>query len=178
MHTNRRLPDCSSTTQGVHDISTRPVYRQGVGGHPYWYFVPYEQDAQAALDKLRAREFSAGRYNPVIRYLEFSEPAFSAQRPGPAHASIEEAFQEAAEGGDGTRSILDLASVGTRPDFGVAAKLPASKLQELFGTEQPTRQMAEQLVFLEDIMRGQGAYFAIYANGEPSELCFAGYSYD
>jgi hypothetical protein len=39
-----------------------------MGGHPYWYIVPYESDIDAALHKLKQREFEAGRYNPVIRY--------------------------------------------------------------------------------------------------------------
>jgi hypothetical protein len=56
-------------------------YRYRMGGRAYWYFVPYEQDEQSALDKLRAREFAAGRYSPAIRYLKFAEPGFSSQRP-------------------------------------------------------------------------------------------------
>ena len=53
-----------------------------MGGHAYWYTVPYQADSQRALDTLREREFRAGRYNPVMRSIEFSEPAFSAQTPG------------------------------------------------------------------------------------------------
>jgi len=58
-----------------------------MGGEPYWYFVPYQPDFQKALDELREREFRAGRYNPVIDFLEFDEPAFSKQKPGAQHAS-------------------------------------------------------------------------------------------
>ena len=77
-----------------------------MGGHPYWYFVSYEGDAGQALDALREREFLAGRYNPVLRYIEFDDPGFSAQQPGPQHDSIEAAMEAALE--EGTRSILDV----------------------------------------------------------------------
>jgi hypothetical protein len=32
-----------------------------LGGHPWFYFVEYEPDIDAALQKLRQREFDAGR---------------------------------------------------------------------------------------------------------------------
>jgi hypothetical protein len=42
-----------------------------MGGHPWFYFVDYEPDVNAALQKLREREFRAGRYNPVVWFPEF-----------------------------------------------------------------------------------------------------------
>jgi len=39
-----------------------------MGGHPYFYSVPYDPDENAALQRLRQREFFAGRYNPVIPF--------------------------------------------------------------------------------------------------------------
>ena len=53
-----------------------------MGADPYWYFVPYEPDIESALQKLRRREFEAGRYNPVIKSMRFplSDPPPS---PGP-----------------------------------------------------------------------------------------------
>jgi len=146
-----------------------------MGGHPYWYVVPYE-DPQAALDKLRAREFAAGRYSPVIRYLTFSEPAFSSQKPGKQHRSIAEAIEASAE--EGTRSILDIAKVGKRPDYGTAGPLPPARLRELYDTDKPTREMVDGHEFFEDIERGKCVYIVVYAGGKPRELMFAGYSYD
>ena len=52
-----------------------------MGGEPYWYFVPYQPNIQAALDALRAREFKAGRYNPVLPFQRFPVDADS-----PLHA--------------------------------------------------------------------------------------------
>jgi hypothetical protein len=148
-----------------------------MGGHAYWYFVPYQDDTQAALDTLRAREFEAGRYSPVIRYLKFSEPAFSAQKPGKAHRSIKAALEASAE--EGTRSILDIASVGDAADYGVAAPLAAETLRELYGTEKPTHAMVKaNMGFLDDIERGKCIYFVVWEEGSPKETFFAGYSYD
>jgi hypothetical protein len=41
-----------------------------MGAHAYWYFVPYERDIDAALQKLRVREFQAGRYNPTMPFIK------------------------------------------------------------------------------------------------------------
>ena len=76
------------------------------------YFVPYEGDIQAALDKLKEREFRAGRYNPAMRSIPFPvDPGGPA--PGAKHASVEAARAAAEE--DGTRSILDMDRVVTEP---------------------------------------------------------------
>lgn len=133
-----------------------------MGAEPWDYFVPYEKDVQSALDKLKLREFQAGRY----RYSE-EDPA-----------SIEEA-REIADA-DGTASILDIDRAGPEPDFGVVAPLSAERLVELFGTAQPSRAMIEENKddFFEEIERGQGVYLIAYQDGQPSEIFFGGYSFD
>ena len=153
--------------------------REGIdmGGHAYWYYVPYEGDVAKALSKLREREFKAGRYSPVIRYMDFEEPTFSEQHPGPQHATIEEAIR--ATDAEGTRSILDISRIGDEPDYGVAAPLDADTLEEIYGTDRPTREKMRGLEFLEDVERGKCVYVLVYdENGKPTEVCFAGYSYD
>src|SRR5262245_4034699 len=127
-----------------------------MGGHPYWYFVRYNSDVSKALNDLREQEFRAGRYNPVLPFLDFplspNSPA-----PGPKHRSIEAALQASAE--DGTRSILDIERVGTQPDYCVAVPLDQLILESLYGTATPTREMAENnLDFLEDVERGHCVY--------------------
>jgi hypothetical protein len=42
-----------------------------MGGDPYWYAVPYQQDTDKALQELRQREFDAGRYNGAPTELFF-----------------------------------------------------------------------------------------------------------
>jgi hypothetical protein len=132
-----------------------------MGAEAWEYFVPYEGDIQAALEKLREREFRAGRFHGA----KF--------RP----ATIGEA-REVADA-DGTRSILDIDRIGDEPDFGVVAPLPAETLIDFFGTDRPSRDMIERnRDFFEDIERGQGVYIVVYDGDRPSEIFFAGYSYD
>ena len=148
-----------------------------MGGHAYWYHVPFEADAQHALDALRAREFQAGRYNPVLWRIDFTEPAFSAQTPGAQHASIADALD--ASESEGTRSILDISQIADAPDFCVAAPLTEEELDSLFGTAQPTHAQAlgsDEL--LEMIERGHCRYLTLFENGTATELFFVGYSFD
>jgi hypothetical protein len=147
-----------------------------MGAHPYWYFTPYEPDVEAALYKLRRREFEAGRYNPVIRHIGFPvDPA--ADSPGARHLSIEHA-RDAADM-DGTRSILDIESIGDMIQVGVAARLDEELIEELYETTQPTHQIIENnMDFFERIDRGEAIFIVVYKNGKPDELFFAGYSFD
>jgi hypothetical protein len=133
-----------------------------MGAEPWDYFVAYEDDIQSALEKLKDREFRAGRF----RYSE--------ENP----SSIDEA-REIADA-DGTASILDIDRVDNDPDFGVVVPLSSERLIELFGTDKPTRAMIEQNDdFFEDIDRGQGVYIVAYDSaGRPAEVYFGGYSYD
>ena len=97
--------------------------------------------------------------------------------PGPRHHTIPAAI--AASDADGTRSILDITGIGNEPDFGVACPLSPEVLQSLFGTTQPTLAAVEgNMGFFEDIERGQAIYVVCYTGGTPTELLFAGYSFD
>jgi hypothetical protein len=148
-----------------------------MGGQPYYYAVPYEPDINAALQRLRNREFEAGRYNPVVPFLGFEFDGTIALAPGRQHASILEALE--ASDADGTRSILDVERIGTEPDFGVALPLSPDRLKDLYGTIQPTREMVlENMDFLGNLDRGQAIYFILFRDGQPAEIFFAGMSYD
>ena len=58
-------------------------------------------------------------------------------------------------------------------------RLTEKEVVAYFGTKEPTRDAVEaNSDFFEDIERGQGVCFIIYNDGSPSELVFAGYSYD
>ena len=147
-----------------------------MGGHEWFYFVDYEPDINAALQKLREREFRAGRYNPVTWFPEFPVGPDS-PAPGAQHASIDEALEEA--DADGTRSILDMMRVADEPDFFAVAPVPPEDLVHLFGTDKPTREMLEGSEGLSDTLeRGQGVYVVVYKDDAPSEIFFAGYSFD
>ena len=147
-----------------------------MGGHPWFYYVDYEPDIDAALQKLRHREFLAGRYNPATPFPEFPVDV-NAPSIGAQHSSIEEAFEDA--DADGTRSILDMMNVSDTPDYCVVAPLPEEKLTELFGTDQPTYEMIEDSEELYEVLeRGQSVYIIAYKDDEPSKILFAGYSFD
>jgi hypothetical protein len=148
-----------------------------MGGHPWFYFVEYEPDVNAALQKLREREFQAGRYNPVVDFPEFPVTPQS-PAPGAQHDSIEEAFEDA--DADGTRSILDMERVEDSSDFNAVAPMSEEDLVAFFGTDKPTRRMIEDNDDLfEPLERGKGVYVIAYDDGgQPSEIFFAGYSFD
>ena len=72
--------------------------------------------------------------------------------------------------------------VATDPDdidYGVVTPVSEEYLLEEFGTLQPTREMVEDdLLLSEDLDRGHGVYAILYRDLRPSEILFAGYSYD
>jgi hypothetical protein len=146
-----------------------------MGGHPWWYLVPYEKDVASSLEALRQREFKAGRYNPAEPFPRF--PVDPNHAPGCKHASIEEAREDS--DADGTRSILDVSQLSARPDYDAVAPLDDDELMEYFGTTRPTAEEVEDNDDLFDqIERGQGVYVLIYEDDKPSQIFFAGYSYD
>ena len=149
-----------------------------MGAEPYFYFVDYQPDIDAALRELRRREFQAGRYNPVMPTLLHLLPIGpDSPAPGAQHSSIEEAVEAAME--NGTRSILDLDHVSETPEYCAVTPLSDEYLARLYGTAQPTREMVEpDMEFLEDVERVHGVYIVLYKDGKPDELLFAGYSAD
>lgn len=148
-----------------------------MGGHPWFYVVDHQVDVEAALRQLREREFNAGRYSPAMMFPLFPIESTSPS-PGPAHSSIDEAREAAAE--EGTRSILDIERVSEEPDYCAAAPLDLELLKGIYGTDRPTLAMiGDEFEFLEAIEeRGQGFYFTLYEDGQPRHLVFAGYSFD
>ncbi len=147
-----------------------------MGAESWFYYVDYQSDISKCLQELRQREFKAGRYNPADPFPTY--PVNPNHAPGCKHSSIDEA--KSASGASGTRSILDLGAVGESPDYGVVGALDAASLMEFFGTDKPTREMIESKKsdLFEDIERGQGIYIIVYKDEKPTEIFFAGYSFD
>ena len=132
-----------------------------MGAEPWNCFAKHDADHQRALDRVREEEFQAGRY----RYAE--------ENP----SSIDEALEIA--DADGTASILDVSQIAAEPDFGCAAPFSAAELKQYFGSEHPSwADVLRTDDYWEDIERGQARYAVVYASGEPSEIYFAGYSFD
>ena len=132
-----------------------------MGGWPYQYIVPFQEDAQTALDALRADVFARGDY-----YGSETRPR-----------NIKEAVARSGE--SGTRSILDIDRVSNKPDSMRAAPLSAGELARYFGGVQPTVKMVEECEALwEELERGQARYVVAYEDGVPTNLVFVGYSFD
>lgn len=151
-----------------------------MGGQPYSYVVPYEADTEKALQELRAREFKAGRYNPVTPFPSFPVDV-AAPSPGAGHATYEEALE--ASDADGTRSIIDLMFVSPtpwdgQPTFCTVYPVAEPELVAWFGTKEPDLDTVLASDFWEDLQRGSGVCIVLYEAGRPKQLFFAGYSFD
>jgi hypothetical protein len=69
--------------------------------------------------------------------------------------------------------------ISATPDYGAVTRLPPDYLVQFFGTDRPTREMVEANDdIFEELERGQGVYIIVYTDDQPSEIFFAGYSYD
>lgn len=151
-------------------------YQPDMGAHAYWYTVDYQEDITLALNVLRTREFMAGRYNPVIPFLNFPIDPDSPM-PGAAHTSIDEAMEAAEE--DGTRSILDIGAISDEPAFCTSCKLSNQELESLFGTVFPTVDQIQNCdAFWDSLERGKARHIVVHEAGVPRLIFFAGYSFD
>lgn len=174
-----------------------------MGSFPYYYFTKYQPDINSALQTLRQQEFQAGRYDPAMNMhdpkmwmFNFNfPPTADSLAPGAQHDSIQEALEDAGESGTG--SILDIQAISNMPEIFRACGLTDEELQEMFGTNKPSRHIVEvglavsgkpgkwdseaierQGEFFETMDRGEGRYIVIYENDEPSEIFFVGFSLD
>jgi len=132
-----------------------------MGAEPWFHVAPYQSDIPAALETLRQRVFAEGEYRGSD-----AEPA-----------TIEEALENM--DADGTASILDIDHVADEPEpTGVTVLAPADA-KRYFGTERPGRADVEQADrFWDGIGRGEAVCVVVYDGDRPSELYFAGYSFD
>ncbi len=142
-----------------------------MGAEPWVCSVAYQPDILAALEAAQAQEFAAGRYTMKD---ENAPPT-----------TIAEAREQAAE--SGTASVLDMIGVvetpheidAETPNYCTVAPLSPEQLQELYGTDKPTKAMVDgQVGFFEWIDRGLGVCIITYDGETPKEIVFAGYSFD
>jgi hypothetical protein len=142
-----------------------------MGAEPWSCFVPYQKDVVAALEVARRQEFAAGNY----RMADPDQPP----------ATIEEACQQYEA--SGTASVLDMIGVidtphkpdAESPNIGMVAPLPTEQLVELFGTDKPDHDtVAMSAEIYERLDRGLGVYVVVYDGATPTEIFFAGYSFD
>lgn len=131
-----------------------------MGGHPYRYVVDYDDDLQAALNRLRADVFRRGDYYGAD------------QKPKSPEAAVKAARET------GTRSILDITKIQTKPDYCRAAPLTRDEMLRYFGPEEPSLAAVEGCEdFWMDLERGM-ARCVVVLDGSAKKLLFAGYSFD
>jgi hypothetical protein len=98
--------------------------------------------------------------------------------PGQRPETIEELLEMVAE--DGTHSVLDIEQTGPIRTFGVAAPMPARRINHFFGSDQPTHEQVEKNWgdASEELDRWEAYYVTIYREGKPHEYAFIGCSGD
>ena len=159
-----------------------------MGADPYFYYVKYEENKNNALQKLRQREFEAGRYAPVMYQWDIPFPIddlSNAPAPGKRHKSLEEIAEDEFCMEAGTGTILDIMQISEQIDHCSAYVVTKEELLEYFGTDKPTRKIINEKVwdYWEYIansfgVRGVGICITAYENDVPTELYFGGYSFD
>jgi hypothetical protein len=157
-------------------------------GGQYWnYFVPYEDDVGAALQKLRNETFRSGQYThsrAVFSPQDLEEDSELAEEVTQLKVpnTIEELLEQEQE--SGTNSILDITHVSDTREFCAVTPMPAQTLRDLFGTDKPTHEMVEARRYLElaehplTCEKWMGVHFTIYRDGKPDQIFFAGVSGD
>jgi hypothetical protein len=170
----RYQPDINAALQNLREQE----FRAGRYGFDYW--------ANQTMTSLE----SIGATFPTI--LERNNQKLSAdeliEKHGSVSAAIEAILNETAP--DGTTSILDIEYISDIPQPSAACPLSENELQEIFKTVEPKREQIEAIlihetepadgweVFWESIERGEGRYIIVYQEGQPTEIFFAGYSFD
>ena len=168
-----------------------------MGSFRYHHIVPFEQDLEASLQKLKEREFHAGRYFPALEMYDLTPDQMLRLTPGAQHDSIEEAKEEAAE--EGNRSILDIDGFSAEPEFCRAYLVPEEEVRNALGTDRPTPALIDSVMsfsyeennpesllnlmenwieFEETVDRGFCYCLKLYEGARPTHLLYFGFSVD
>jgi hypothetical protein len=141
-----------------------------MGATGWNYFVPFEENVEAVLQRLRQQVFKEGKYGSDILAPDRMKAVFEqmlARSPNPEQtrkqmeeameklaqlrqrmppeppkpSTIEELLEQRAE--NGTHSIIDIQRISDVPDFAAVSPMPDQRLREIFGTDRPMRTMVE-----------------------------------
>ena len=169
-----------------------------MGASGWSYFVAYEADIGAALERLKRDVFERGDYLLLDDWSLWAEAdqriaagenskVVQAERKAkrdelPRPSSIAELFEWNME--SGTHSILDMTKgIANAPEFGAVSPLTEAQLITAFGTTQPTHARVGAWAepgtpLIELRRRWEGLYLIVYDGDSPTELYFAGFSGD
>jgi len=146
------------------------------------YWVPYDSDISAALQRLRGEIFAEGNYATADSVLSVgSRLIVPPSDPRPKPATIQELLER--EGKSGTHSILDMTCISATPKRKAISPFPDSLLKEYFGSATPAPSNVQEVYdfgSLEKFVttRWRGIYLVAYFDGKPSDIFFAGCSGD
>lgn len=146
-----------------------------MGSAPWDCFTEYQPDLSNALQHAREKALETKSYSCSCEDGD--------------HASFEDAMECA--DADGTCSIIDIEDVsshflkgGRSDEPGVAYALSPDHLTNFFGTDKPTKEAITGAPNLSlskmfgMIGRGCAVHVTVFRDGQPSEIYFAGMSYD
>ncbi|WP_369030142.1 hypothetical protein [Streptomyces adonidis] len=146
-------------------------------GASHWdYYVPYQEDLNAALQQLRRAVFEAGDYY-WVNGADWRPEAEREPRP----RTLEELWEVELVHEAGTHSVLDVFVVlgpDDTPDYNTVELVTAEEALELLGTEKLTRAHVPDFdVFPRS--RWVGRCAVLHDNeGKPQEIRFWGHSGD
>src|SRR5579871_6436535 len=109
------------------------------------YFVPYEEDIAAVLQRLREDVFARGDYATVDSPIFLGDRLFNAPRREPEMkpATIEELLEQQEE--MGTHSILDITRISPTPKHKAISPFPEEFLEDYFGSKTPSPAQIEEV---------------------------------
>jgi hypothetical protein len=146
------------------------------------YWVDYDPDISAALQRLREDVFARGDYaTEDSRIAVGSRLIIPNIQPKPKPTTIAELLEQ--EGERGTYSILDITCISPKPKRRAISPFPESLLVEFFGSQRPSPSEVQEVYefgSLEKFVnkRWQGIYIVCHFKGKPSDIFFAGGSGD
>lgn len=147
-----------------------------MGASEWDYYVPYQEDLNAALQQLRCEVFEAGDYY-WVNGADWRPKAEREPRP----QSLEELWADELVQEAGTHSILDVFRVvgpDETPDYNTVEPVTAEEARALLGTGKLTRAHVKDFdVFPRSRWVGRCAVLHD-DEGVPQEICFWGHSGD
>ncbi|MFJ4472848.1 hypothetical protein ACIP2X_35915 [Streptomyces sp. NPDC089424] len=147
-----------------------------MGASAWDYYVPYQEDLDAALQQLRGEVFATGDYY----WVHDDEPQPDGDGE-PRPQSLDELWEDELVQETGTHSILDIFRVvgpDETPDHNTVEPVTAEEARELLGTDKLTRAHVKDFgVFPQSRWIGRCTVLHDEA-GDPHEIYFWGYSGD
>ncbi|MFC9496891.1 hypothetical protein [Streptomyces sp. NPDC056982] len=148
-----------------------------MGASGWDYYVPYQEDLNAALQQLRREVFEAGDYYWVNGDIWLAAEEEREPRP----QSLKELWEDESVQESGTHSILDIFRVvgpDDTPDYNTVVPVTAEEARELLGTDKLTRAHVKDF---DDFPRSRwiGRCAVLHDDeGSPQEIHFWGHSGD